>query len=224
MTSPALHSPTAPSLRQATVSRRACLAGAVLFGLALAGAVTAALTPDSTPKDWPAKADRHRVIIRREAKNDAERRLIATAEAAQPPTADVRKAAGEATLPNTGKLWWYKEELGLRIPYAITSDAVAYYTELVKKYGKAAFNRYSEPSSRIEYDAAVAFHTTFTHEKKSFTDVHVVTLKLRFNQTFCATGTEGLEFTKERTVVINAAGKVVHIIGDGPTETPIMAM
>jgi len=195
-----------------------------VFGLALSGSAIAAVTPDSTPKDWPADPKKHQVTIRREARDDAERRLIATAEAALPPAADVRKAAGEAKLPDTDKLWWYKEELGLRIPYAITSDAVAYYTDLVKTYAKQTFNRYVEPSSRIEYQASVKSHAEFTHDGKSFRDVRVVTLKLSFTQNFCATGTEGMSFTKERVVVLDAKGTVVHITGDGPTETPILAI
>jgi len=81
-----------------------------------------------------------------------------------------------------------------------------------------------EPSSRIEYQASVKSHAEFTHDGKSFRDVRVVTLKLSFTQNFCATGTEGMSFTKERVVVLDAKGTVVHITGDGPTETPILAI
>lgn len=206
---------------------RACLLKVAVFfllSLALIQAGHAAITPDGTPKDWPANAEKHSVTVRRAADSESDRRLISAAEAAQPPAADVRKAAGEVKLPEKGNLWWYKEELGLRIPYAVTGDAVAYFTKLIKQYGQQAFNRYAEPSSRIEYTAGVTFHADFMIDGKSFQNVHVVTLKLHFSQNFCATGTEGLSFTKERVVVFDAHGKVLHIAGDGPTETPILAI
>jgi len=195
-----------------------------LLGLVLVTALPAAVVPGAEPKKWPASVERHKVVITREVTDDADRRLIAAAEGAQPPRAEVQKAAGETKLPASGPLWWYKEELGLRIPYALTGDALAYFTGLVRKYGKESFTRYSEPSSRVAYTAKVAAHASFTHGKETFANVRVVTLKLEFSQSFCATGTEGLAFTKERTVVFDAAGTILLIIGDGPTETPILAI
>jgi hypothetical protein len=195
-----------------------------LLSLALVAAAPAAVVPGAEPKKWPANAQKHTVVITREAADDASRRLIAAAEAAQPPRTKVQKAAGDAKLPENGPLWWYKEELGLRIPYALTREAVTYFTSLVKKYGQESFTRYAEPSSRVEYTAKVAAHDSFSHEKSTFTNVRVVTLKLTFNQNFCATGTEGLAFEKERKVVFDAAGTILLVLGDGPTETPILAI
>ena len=195
-----------------------------LLGLALAAVAQAAVVPGAEPKKWPADEAKHTVVITREAADDAGRRLIAAAEAAQPARDEVRKAAGDTRLPDKGPVWWYKEELGLRIPYALTGEAVAYFTGLVRRYGKESFTRYTEPSSRVEYTAKVAAHESFTHEQATFAGVRVVTLKLKFSQNFCATGTEGLAFEKERTVVFDAAGKILAIIGDGPTETPILAI
>jgi hypothetical protein len=43
-------------------------------------------------------------------------------------------------------------------------------------------------------------------------------------QTFAATQTEGMHFQKDRVVLINAAGQVVQVISDGPTEVPIVAL
>lgn len=195
-----------------------------LLSLALVSGVPADVVPGAEPKKWPANAQKHTVVVTREAANDDSRRLIAAAEAAQPPRTGVQKAAGDAKLPEKGPLWWYKEELGLRIPYALTGEAVTYFTSLVKKYGRESFTRYTEPSSRLEYSATVATHDSFSHEQSSFANVRVVTLKLKFSQNFCATGTEGLAFEKERSVVFDADGKILLIIGDGPTETPILAI
>ena len=150
--------------------------------------------------------------------------MIATAETAQPSREALRQAAGDAPVPAGDKVWWYKEELGIRIPCAITADAVAYYSDLVGKYGKQDLKRYAEPSSQLDYHASVTFHKEFKLDDKTFKNVHVATLKLTFAQNFAATTTEGMRFQKQRVVLLDAAGKVLHLSGDGPTEVPIMAM
>lgn len=178
----------------------------------------------SKPKDWPAAQEKHVVSVRREAVDEKQSAMIAAAEAAPVPAEVLRQAAGEAEIPAGEKVWWYKEELGIRIPCGITADAVTYYSDLIGKYGKQALNRYIQPSSRFDYHASVAFHKQFEHEGKTLKDVHVVTMKLTFSQNFVATQTEGMELHKERVVILDAAGKVLHISGDGPTEVPIMAI
>lgn len=200
------------------------LAAAVLAWAAFSGPVSGAIEAGSEPKDWPANPAKHQVVIRREATDDKQTAMIAAAEAAQAPKEALRKAAGETPLPEGDKVWWYQEQLGIRIPCAITGDAVAYYSEIVGKYGKQAFNRFMEPSSNLDYHAGVKFHKEFKLDDKTFTDVHVVTLKLTFSQNFAATQTEGMRFEKQRIVVLDAKGKVLHLSGDGPTEVPIMAI
>ena len=115
---------------------------------AFPGSVTAAMPPDSKPKEWPADPAKHQVTIRREATDDKQSAMIAAAEAAQPSKEALRKAADagdrndplglaqpkEAPLPAGDKVWWYKEQLGIRIPCAITADAVAYYSDLGRVY------------------------------------------------------------------------------------------
>jgi hypothetical protein len=150
--------------------------------------------------------------------------MIAAAEAAQPSKEALRQAAGDAAVPAGDKVWWYQEQLGIRIPCAITADAVAYYSDLVGTYAKQDFKRYVEPSSRLDYHATVAAHQKFEHQGQTFEDVHVVTLKLDFSQNFAATQTEGMHFQKERVVILDAKGKVLYISGDGPTEVPILAI
>ena len=229
---------SAPRLRRTVPSPAILLTSALMAWAAFSGPVTAAMEPDSKPKDWPADPAKHQVTIRREATDDKQSAMIAAAEAAQPSKEALRKAAAagdrndplgeaqpkEAPLPAGDKVWWYKEQLGIRIPFAITADAIAYYSELVGKYGKQALNRYIQPSSRLDYHAGVKFHKEFKLDDKTFNDVHVVTLKLTFDQNFVATTTEGMHFEKERVVVLDAGGKVLHISGDGPTEVPILAM
>jgi hypothetical protein len=184
----------------------------------------AAVVPGQEPKNWTANPAKHRVTIKREAGDSKLAALIATAEAAQPSKEAVRKAAEPAAPPQGDPLWWYKEELGVRIPYAVTRDAVTYYAELVRSYGRQSMKRYTEPTSEFNYHAGIQFHADFTHEGKSFKNVHVVTLKLKFTQNFCATVTEGMAIEKGRTVIIDDQGAVVLIHGDGPTEVPILAI
>jgi hypothetical protein len=177
-------------------------------------------------------------VITREAANPQQAAMIATAEAIGPSQETLRQSAAdgdrndppglaqpqEAKAPVGDKVWWYKELLGIRIPCAVTGDAVAYYADLVKKFGGQAFQRHVEPSSRLSYQAGVKVHADFEIDGKKFRNVHVVTLKLTFNQTFAATGTEGMQFEKERLVVLDPDGKVLHLSGDGPTDVPILAI
>lgn len=150
--------------------------------------------------------------------------MIAAAEAAQPSMEALRKLAKEGQAPKGEKVWWYEEQIGIRIPFAITADAIAYYSELVGKYGKQAFDRYTEPSSHLDYHASVKFHQEFKLDGKTFEKVNVVTMQLTFDEYFSATQAEGLSFKKERVVILDGEGKVLHISGDGPTEVPILAI
>ena len=150
--------------------------------------------------------------------------MIARAEGLQPDRAELVKAAGDVPLPREGKVWWCREQFGIRIPYAVTGDAVTYYSGLVTGYGKMRMKRYAEPSSALKYTAAVKRHERFEVDGKNWQNVDVVTLKLEFRQAFCASGTEAFGFTKERTVVFDAQGKVLHVSGDGVTDVPVMAI
>lgn len=176
------------------------------------------------PKVWPASTNRHQVVIVREADSDALRALIARAEAHEPDQAALRAAAKEITLPTKPAPWWYREALGVRVPFAITGAAVDYYRDLVTGYSKVPMKRYTEPSSRLEYRATAKARPTFEHEGRRFENVRVVTLRIDFRQFFCATQTEGMHFTKERTLVFDAAGKLLLVTGDGPTEAPVLAI
>ena len=168
------------------------LTSALLAWLTFTGLTAADPLPGAPPKEWPANPAKHQVVIRRDATDKQQAAMIAAAEAAQPSAETLRQAAEvrdrndplglyqpkEAKAPVGDKVWWYKEELGIRIPYAITGDAVAYYSDLVGKYGKQDLKRYTEPSSCLDYHAGVKFHREFKLADKTFNDVHVVTLKL----------------------------------------------
>lgn len=227
-----------PTVRVTFPPRSQPLAVALRWWMAIAGLLVLAgvadpvfarraITADAGregPKEWPANTNRHTVVIVRSASDDAGRALIARAEGLQPDRAELAKAAGDVSLPREGKVWWFREQFGIRLPYTVTGDAVTYYTGLVTGYGKTRMKRYAEPSSALKYTAAVKRHERFELDGKSWQNVDVVTLKLEFRQSFCATGTEAFGFTKDRTVVFDKEGKLLHVSGDGVTDVPVMAI
>jgi hypothetical protein len=204
------------------VSRR--LLSAFSLWLALCVPSPSAMIEGAREKTWPANPEKHRVTIRREAADDAQTKMIATAEAVRPDAAALREAIGEGPEAKDASQWWYREELGIRIPFALTTEAVDYFTRKVGEYRKQEFKRYLEPSSSIDYHASVALHPQFERDGRKFDNVHVVTLKLVFMQEFAATTTEGMHFEKVRTVVLDEKGKVLAVFGDGPTEAPVFAI
>ena len=204
---------------------------AALAALTMACAIChAAMTPDSTTKEWPANPARHQVVIETYARNEAEKHLIATAEAAAVPHDDLAKAfAAEQSnkdkpAPEDKNAWWYMEKMGVKIPYALTGAAIEYYKGLVTQWGETKMTRYVEPNSKLFYMASVRHEDTFKLGDKTFANVNVVNLKLEFNANFTTEGTMGLQFTKSRQVVIDSAGKVVATSGDGPTDAPMLAL
>lgn len=203
----------------------------VVAGIMMAGGAShAAMPPGAEPKEWPANADRHQVTIVRNAKTAAEKQLIATAEAALPAKAEIARAFTEdpenqgTPLPADKNLWWCGEKTGVKLPYAITSDAVAYYKGLVEGWQKAKFTRYIEPSSKLSYTATVKFVDQFKQGDKVFEKVNVVTMELEFGADFTAETTTALHFNKTRQVVLDAGGKVLAVFGDGKTEAPLLAI
>ncbi len=183
---------------------------------------SAAMLEGAAPKDWPADAGKHKMEVHRKAEDKKQEAMIAAAEAAQPDNKALREAAAKEKIAVEDKQWWYKMTLGTRIPFAITGDAVEHYLRLVESNGKQVFKAYTQPSSSVDYQASVAFHKEYTSGEKTFKNVHVVTLKLKVTQNFVTEQTSGMFFTKERIVVLDETGKVLHISGDGLTEALIM--
>jgi len=186
----------------------------------------AAIEEGAKPKEWPADPGHHVVKVERIFKTEAESALITAAENLAPNEKELLASAqkqDESAKP-VAKQWWYQEALSVKIPFALTADAVIYYTELVNGFGKQKLHRYSAPASRFHYEAQVAKHKTFEVDGKTFTHVSVVTLSTSFSEKFVTTVTEGIEFTKKRVVIFDAAGKVLHTSGDGETEVPIMTI
>lgn len=199
---------------------------ATLLPIFLALPVHSAPRAGSKSTEWPAAPEHHTIRIQRDAGSEGDEKLIAAAEKSQPdPSAlleAMRKESADAN-PQPGQ-WWNKEVRGVRIPYAITDGAVEYYSDLVKGYGAQKLVRYAQPGSSFTYQAKVAKHASYEVDGKNLTNVFVVTLSLSFQQKFTATVADAFGFEKERVVVFDENGKVIHIRGDGDIRVPVLSM
>lgn len=186
----------------------------------------AAMLAGSKPREWPADPHRHVATIQREAADDGDNKLIAAAEKSLPDVAALAKSIGRdgaAPKLQPGQ-WWNKEVLGIRIPFALTADAVRYYTDLMKDHGQRKLTRYAQPSSGFNYRAGVARHDTYELDGKPLHNVTVVTMSMTFRQNFVASMTEGFSFEKSRSVIFDKDGKLLGVRGDGDVEVPVFAM
>jgi hypothetical protein len=208
-------------LRLATAAILAASAGASAAP-AQAAAVPAARLPDSLIIPGP-----HSVVIRRVTSDLAARRALEAAERADPPREELftSRAATPYRLrerPADPRVWWNSVFDGVRIPYAITDAAVAYYLELSAalrrgETGSTAGIRMS--SSRLEYVATVERQASFALGDTTYADVYVVRLRLEWLNycgPLCA-----LSFTHDRTVVVDDAGVVRAIRGDGNSQVTV---
>ena len=158
----------------------------------------------------------YQVQITRMAQNDAELALIARAEAHCPPYEDVA-AVWETTPPPPGPdcLWHHDSTEGIRIPFAITRQAIEYYADTISeweargRYARAFFN-YTAQVQTVPLDD--------TAPPEAAQAVH---MSLRFNFAFCRNDECGTLILKRRVVYFDAAGNLVAVAGDGFTEVLI---
>ena len=167
--------------------------------------VQGAALPGTEARQWPVNADKHIVTLTRNAGNDAEAKMIAQAELAAPDASS----------------WWVTKDDGkpllkgeLKVPYAITRDALLYYEAKIKDYQKGSFLAYAEPSSGLTYKAEVKRHAEFVLTGNTYRDVYVVKMHMHVSAQFVADPAMGLHIDKKRVVVLNASGKVLAIDGD----------
>ena len=114
-------------------------------------------------------------------------------------------------------LWWYDTVSGVRVPFAITKEAVDYYSDLIAQWKKDphGYGSIVWLSATFKYKADVQPFSRYEAAGHVFTDVNVVHLVLKWSA-FCGPMCAHA-FTKERIVVLNANGDVLAIIGDGTT-------
>lgn len=181
----------------------------------------AAITPETKLKDYPANPKKHVISIERKAETEIGKKMIHKAETAEPDTGvwwnvkDDKDQDKEEGNENGKKDDKAVRVMGLKTPYALTTDTLKYYADQIKKFQKKAWKqRVYEPRSKLDYTAKVDKHETFTLNGKKYNDVYVVTMKMVFQTSLTIEAFGGTSFQKERTVVLDTDGKVLAIAGD----------
>jgi hypothetical protein len=159
------------------------------------------------------RSGKHEVKIVRRFVDEREERLLQIAEATYPTESKVRersKRPAEAPLGNE-RLWWCSSFDGVRIPFAITKGAVAYYLDVSTEFGKTKPNPFMKSSS-LTYSASLARKATYRVGTSEFRNVYVVSMELGWSQycgPLCA-----MAFGASRKVVLNEEGKVLAVEND----------
>ena len=158
--------------------------------------------------------------VNRGFRNSEEERLIRIAEETYPPAEAVLSIAetrpGGHGPSKQERLWWYGEFDGVRLPYAVTMDAVRYYLALTQAFGRGdttQTNGIPMKRSNFSYHANVSSRpSTYSRDGRVFEDVYVVEMGLRWSNycgSLCA-----CSFDLDRTVVLRRDGTVLCVFGD----------
>ncbi len=171
------------------------------------------LGQDTTRRAFVAK-------VHREFRDPVEERLLRIAEETYPPTKAVLlvtdERADRTVLSQEKRLWWYGDFDGVRLPYAVTMDAVRYYLGLAQAMGRGdstESNGIRMIACDFSYSAHISPGTTkFARDGREFEGVYVVDLKLEWSD-YCGT-TCACWFKLDRTVVLRPDGAVLCVFGD----------
>jgi len=206
------------------LGNRAGIVGAALALLVCLGLGLGCPYPGGVPSLWwlgDREIGSFTESIERNAATPEEENLIAIAEAVYPPREDVIEAycGSPEHLDPDEPLWWYCGFDGVRIPYAITGDAVDYYSDLVHEWRDEAAT--SHPLTvfwlrcNFEYGADIEYYETYESREETFSDVYVVMMRLHWSA-YCGPVCAHA-FDKYRIVVLTPEGEVLAIFGDGTT-------
>ncbi len=122
---------------------------------------------------------------------------------------------------DSGRLWWCSDFDYVLIAYAVTREAVDYYSDLVRDLRTTRRHPFADPetkqASSLKYSASARHMAEFTMGGLEFTDVIVVEMELEFSASFASLAAVG--FHRKRTVIVSSAGlEVLAVFGDGPPE------
>ena len=158
--------------------------------------------------------------VHRNFRTSEEEHLIRIAEETYPPPEAILAIAGSRSsgpaLSSEKRLWWYDDFDGVRLPYAVTLDAVRYYLGLLQAMGRgdsAQTNRIRMKRGEFSYYANISPRPrTFSRDGRVFRDVYVVEMGLSWSN-YC--GPEcACWFSLDRTVVLRRDGTVLCVFGD----------
>ncbi len=165
------------------------------------------------------------IEIERTYKGVDEAHLIAVAEGIQPDRNEVLTAIGppgmqaEAGVEPDAALWWFATFDGIRIPWAITADALDYYVMVIEAFEKGDFSSskgITMLKAFLRYEASVESLEEYQLGGVKHENVQVVHMELSWSQ-YC--GPEcAMGFFKKRTVVFDDQGNVVAVLDDGLTQ------
>lgn len=167
--------------------------------------------------------------IERIASNDFEADLIDQAEKYYPSRENVVSAAewSGMEIPET-KYWYYNSFDGVKIPFAITEDAINYYSDLIDEFNENPDDVFFY-SANFEYKAEVTFYENYISpetdsqeqatEPESFDSVYVVKMALAWEDycgSLCAAW-----INKDRIVVFNESGELLKVYLDGVSSVAV---
>ena len=158
--------------------------------------------------------------VHRGFRNSEEEHLIRIAEETYPQAEAVLSIAGSRpgreALSKEKRLWWYDKFDGVRLPYAVTMDAVRYYLRLTQALGRGdstQTNGIRMKRGEFSYHANISARpSTYSRDGRVFRDVYVVDMGLSWSNycgPLCACG-----FHLDRTVVLRRDGTVLCVFGD----------
>jgi len=175
-----------------------------------------------------ADGDEFTIHIERSYSTEFEASLIAAAEAYRPSRDDIvtyvetRWPQRGVIIPEDEPPWGYGQFDGTVIPWAITSDALEYYTSVIEAYRAGENERlgYMEMlQASIYYRAEAQLCDSCNIGGRDFESVWVVHMTLYWSQ-YC--GPEcAMNLDKERFVVFDSDGAVLEVFGDGPTDVTV---
>lgn len=157
--------------------------------------------------------------IERISSNDFEKNLIEIAENTYPPKMDVMAAAifSNIEIPDSA-YWYYNSFDGVLIPYAITIDAINYYSELIEAMNAGEVNTIFitasfDYKSEVKYKEKFSIAITEQVDPENYENVFIVEMDLKW-QNYCGSLC-ALWISKKRTVVFNKEGELIKIYFDG---------
>lgn len=160
-------------------------------------------------------------MVHRSFRNREEERLIRIAEETYPPPEAVRAAAArpssdKVAFSSEKDLWWYGDFDGVRLPYAVTMDAVRYYLQLTQSFGRGDTTQthgIRMKRSDFSYSASISRRPEpYSRDGRVFNDVYLVEMRLNWSNycsPLCA-----CSFRLDRTVVLRRDGTVLCVFGD----------
>ena len=126
------------------------------------------------------------------------------------------------------KYWFYSSFDGIYIPYAITKEAVEYYSNLIDQFNANKSDSFFQ-TAELVYSASVEFHENYLSPSansrgepvtpEEFESVYVVKLILEWEQ-YCGPVC-AMWINKERIAVFDETGQLLDVFLDGPIPVPV---